>query len=243
MSGHSHWSSIKYQKGIADAKKGKIFSKIARQISIAAKEKGGDPEGNSTLRIAIEKAKSFNMPKDNVERAIKKGTGELEGTKLESVVFEAYGPGGIAIIIEGITDNKNRTSHEIKQILSKHQGKLAQEGSVKWLFKKKGVLEILHEKNEDKKKDDLEMLVIEAGAEDIFWDNDVLDIYTKIEDLEKIKKNLENQEVEIESASLDWVAKETIELDQKKKDSIEKLFLALDENEAIQGIYSNLKKL
>src|SRR4030042_3986903 len=137
MSGHSHFKSIKHQKGIADAKKGKAFSKIGRLISIAAKEKGGNPETNPKLRLAMEQARAVNMPKDNVERAIQRGIGEAAGEKLEEVVFEAYGPGGIAIIIEGITDNKNRALGEIKQILIQNGGKLAGEGSVRWLFERK----------------------------------------------------------------------------------------------------------
>ncbi|MCK4782062.1 YebC/PmpR family DNA-binding transcriptional regulator [Candidatus Parcubacteria bacterium] len=237
MSGHSHFSSIKHKKAITDAKRGKIFSKLAKQISIVAKEKGGDSEANSSLKMAIEKAKSFNMPKENIERAIKRGTGDVEGAKLEEFIFEAYGSGKIAIIIQGITDNKNRALGEIKQILAKNNGKLAAQGSVKWLFERKGVIVI-----NPKSKENLELKAIEAGAEDIHWHNAALYVYTKIEDSEKVKKNLENQEIKIESASLDWVAKDEIELDEKNKQSSQKLFEALDENDDIQEIYSNLKQ-
>jgi YebC/PmpR family DNA-binding regulatory protein len=240
MSGHSHFKSIKYRKGVADAKRGKAFSKLARQISVAAKERGGDPDTNSKLRIAIEQAKTLNMPKDNIERAIKRGTGELAGEKLEPVLFEAYGPGGIAIIIEGITDNKNRTLGEIKQILAQSGGKLAGGGSVKWLFERRGAITISSEiKNQ--KKEELELLAIEAGAEDIYWHNSFLDIYTKPEDLEKVKKNLEEKGIAIDSASLDWVAKDMMKVGEKEKEACQKLFEALDENEAVQDIYSNLK--
>ncbi len=238
MSGHSHFKSIKRTKETEDKKRGNIFSKLSRVISVAAKEKGGDPETNSALRLATEKAKIFNMPKDNVERAIKKGTGELKGEALESIVFEAYGPGGIAIIIEGITDNKNRTLGEIKQILSQSGGKLAGEGSVKWLFERKGAI-ILN--LQDKIKEELEITAIEAGAEDIDWRENLLDVYTKPEELEKVKKNLENKGVEIKAASLDWVAKEQIKLGEKDSQSCQKLFEALDENDAVQEIYSNIK--
>jgi YebC/PmpR family DNA-binding regulatory protein len=241
MSGHSHWKSIKRVKEAEDKKRGQIFSKLSRQISVAVKEKGGDPEMNPKLRLAIEEARSFNMPKDNIERAIKRGSGELEGARLESVLFEAYGPGGIAIIIEGITDNKNRTLGEIKQIFNQNNGKLADSGSVKWMFKRKGCLEIQSKKYEEKKREDLELLAIEAGAEDIYWHNSVLDVYTKPEELEKVKKNLEEKGIQIESAALDWVAKEQVELDNKDKEACQKLFEALDENEAVQEIYSNLK--
>ena len=242
MSGHSHFSTIKRKKEITDLKRGKVFSKLARQILIVAKEKGGDIETNSNLRMIVEKAKGLNMPKDNIERAIKKGTGELEGEKLEEIVYEAYGPGGIAIIIEGITDNKNRTLSEIKQTLNQYQGKLADSGSVKWMFELKGA--IIFDKEQSISKDDLEMKAIEAGAQDFSWieqeEGNCLEIYTKVEDLEKVKNQVETQGVKIETAGLDWVAKEAIEIDNKQKNTAEKLFEELDENDAVQEIYSNL---
>ena len=178
MSGHSHSKTIKHRKDAVDAKRGKIFSKISRLISVAAKEKGGDTETNPKLKLAIEKAREANMPKENIERAIKRGTGQLKGVKMEEFMYEAYGPAGVALIIEGITDNKNRTLAEIKHILSRFGGKLANTGSVKYLF--------------DKKDDD-------------------------------------------------WLAKYPLEIDEKTKGQVEKLFKALDENEDIQKIYSNLK--
>jgi len=235
MSGHSHYSSIKHKKALTDQKRGKVFSKLSRLISIAAKEKGGDPESNSTLRLAIEQAKRENMPKDNIQRAIKRGTGELTGEKLEEVTFEAFGPGGIAVIIEGITDNKNRTLGEVKQILNKHRGKLAGEGSVKWLFERKGVIIAQGEKEK------AELAAIEAGSEDMDWKEDILVVYTAPENLENVKKALQEKDVAIESASLDWVAKEEIAVGEKDKTACERLFEALDENDAIQDIYSNLK--
>jgi len=184
MSGHSHFASIKHKKALTDAKRGKIFSKLSRQISVTAREKGADPNINPSLKTAIEKAKEFNLPKDNIERAIKKGTGEMAGEILESVVFEAYGPGGAAIIIEGITDNKNRALGEIKQILSQNNGKMVGEGGVRWLFER------------------------------------------------KIK----------EPGSLEWVAKQEVELSEQDKKSCQKLFEALDESDAVQEIYSNIKQ-
>ena len=243
MSGHSHFSSIKHKKGIEDAKRGKLFSKLARQISVASREKGSDPEMNSFLRLVIEKAKEFNMPKENIERAIKRGAGELEEERLEEILYEAYGPGGIAVIIEGITDNKNRSLGEIKQILNQAGGKLANEGSVKWMFERKGCITLLITNNNEyaNKKDELELAAIEAGAQDIYWHEDVLDIYTNPEELEKVKKVLDEKKINIESASLDWVAKNEVELEEKQKNAAGKLFEALDENEAVQEIYSNLK--
>ncbi len=186
MSGHSHWKTTKRTKESKDKKRGIIFSKLAQAISMAAKEKGKDPETNPKLRLIIERAKQYNLPKDNIERAIKKGVGELPGENLEKVFFEAYGPGGVAIIIEGITNNKNRALTEIKQILNQHQGKLTGPGSVKWLFERK----------------------------------------TKKED----------------PCSLEWIAKQDIEISEKDKNACQKLFEDLAELDAVQEIYSNLKE-
>lgn len=243
MSGHSHAKTIKHAKEITDQKRGQMFSKTGRMITIAAKN-GPDPLTNPKLRDAIEQARLVNMPKDNVERAIKRGTGELTGETLEEVIFEGFGPGGIAIIVEGITDNKNRTLSEIKQILNQNNGKLAGEGAVQWLFERKGCIIVdLKMQNEDfKNKEKLEMEIIEAGAEDIYWHQDLLDVYIKPEELEKIKKTLEEKGVKIESASLCLVPKEEIGVDEKTKNDCQKLFEALDENDAVQEIYSNLKE-
>lgn len=242
MSGHSHAKTIKHQKGIADAKRGAAFSKMAKELEIAAKD-GGDPVFNSKLRMAIERARGVNMPTENIERAIKRGTGDLEGGKLEEVSFEAYGPGNVAIIIDGITDNRNRTLGEIKQILTQNGGKLVAEGAVKWMFERKGCLIVdLKLQIEDfKNKENLELAVIEAGAENIYWHDNMLDIYTKPEELEKTRKGLEDKGIKIESVSLDWAPKENIEVDEASKEVCQKLFEALDENEAVQEIYSNLK--
>lgn len=242
MSGHSHAKTVRKTKELTDKKRGQIFSKAARLISIAVKERGSNPETNSKLRLAIEMGKNFNMPKDNIERAIKRGTGEIAAGKLEEVLFEAYGPGGIAIIIEGITDNKNRTLGEIKQILAKYNGKLVSSGGIRWLFERKGciVIEIKNQKSKIK-NDELELLVIEAGADDIYWHEDLLDVYTKSEELERVKKNLEDKGIKAGSASLDWVPKEMIEMNEDDKKICQKLFEVLDENDAVQDIYSNLK--
>ncbi len=243
MSGHSHWAGIKHQKGIADAKRSAGFSKLGREIMIAARE-GKDPVFNSRLRIAIEKAKAFNMPTENIERAIKKGSGEIAGEKFEEVGFEAFGPAGIAIIIEGITDNRNRTLGEIKQILSQNGGKLANEGSVKWLFERKGAIVVspIEQAGNFTDKEELELVAIEAGAQDIYWHENFLDIYTKPEELEKVRQNLEEKGIKVGSASLDWVAKEEIPLgNEENKLACQKLFEVLDENDSVQKIYSNIK--
>lgn len=243
MSGHSHWSSIKRQKEATDKKRGKIFSKISRKISVAAREGGGDPDTNSSLGFVIEKAKEFNMPKDTIERAIKKGTGELEGIKLEPFVFEAFGPGKIALIIEGITDNKNRTFSDIKQLLGQFNGKLADEGSVKWLFERKGVISINFDsqKEELKDKEKLELEIIESGAEDLLQSNENLEVYSKPEELQVVKKFLEEKEIKIEAASLGWIPKKEKEVEEKILKKCQELFEALEDNDAVQEIYSNLK--
>ena len=243
MSGHSHWKSIKRVKEAEDKKRGQIFSKLSRAISVATKEKGPNPEMNPKLRLAIEEARFFNVPKENIERAIKRGTGELKEAALEEVLLEAYGPGNIALIIEGITDNKNRALNEIKQILNQNQGKLVGEGSVRWLFERKGVITITMTNNQiPMTKEELELKVIEVGADDIYWHNHVLDVYTKVEDLDGVKKSLESQGIKIESASLDWAAKNYINLGEKDKENCQKLFEALDESDSVQEIYSNLKE-
>lgn len=242
MSGHSHARTVKHQKDITDHKRGQIFSKMARLISIVAK-KGGNPETNSALRMALEEAKRFNMPKENIERAIKKSTGEETEEKLEEVIYEAYGPSGIAIIIEGITDNKNRSLSEIKQILNQYNGKLVGEGAVKWMFERKGCLTLdwKNQLEELRNKEVLELMTVEAGAQDTYWHDDELDIYTDVGDLETVKKNLEEKNIKVEATTLDWKPKEMVVLEEKEKETCQKLFEALDESDTVQGVYSNLK--
>ncbi|MDD5145422.1 MAG: YebC/PmpR family DNA-binding transcriptional regulator [Candidatus Pacebacteria bacterium] len=244
MSGHSHAKTIKHQKNITDQKRGQLFSKMARVISVAVKEGGANPETNTKLRMVIEQAKSQNMPRDNIDRAIQNALGPGSDEHLEEVSFEAFGPGGTAVIVEGITDNTNRTLGEIKQILNQHGGKLVGEGAVKWLFDRKGSITVdLKSQSEDlQNKEKLEMAAIEAGADDIKWEEDAfLEIYTKIETLDKTKTSLEKQGVKIDSAYLEWVPKEEISLDEKQKEACQKLFDALDENDAVQNVFSNLK--
>ena len=243
MSGHSHFATIKHKKEATDKKRGQVFSKLARVISLAVKEKGPNQETNYRLKIAVETAKSFNMPRENIDRAIQKGSGEASGEILEELSFEAFGPLGIALIIDCITDNKNRTLGEIKQILSQYNGKLGGEGSVKWLFNKKGVITINFDNVSAvfKNKEDLELFIIEAGAEDFSWQENILDIYTSPEGLEAIKNKIEGGNVKVESTTQDWVAKETLNLTEEQRGEIYKLFNALDENDAVQNVYSNLR--
>ena len=245
MSGHSHFKTILRRKTAEDEKRGKVFSKMARVISVAARD-GADPETNAKLKQAIDQAKAANVPKENIERAIRRGSGQEPGVQLEEVSYEIIGPGGVSIILEGITDNKNRTLSEIRQILQKQGAKLANEGSLKWAFGQKGVLALPMSQDEQvSSQEELELKAIEAGAEDIHireYDNEkFMEIITKPEDLEKTKQALEKQGLTIEASSLDWLANEYLEVVQKTKEKCLALFDELNDHEAIQDIYSNLK--
>ena len=239
MSGHNKWANIKVRKGAMDKKRGKIFSKMAKFIEISAR-KGGDPVTNPSLRMAIDKARSYNMPNDNIQRAIKKGTGEnKDGARLEEVIYEAYGPEGSQLILEIITDNKNRTISEVRHILDTHDGRLAENGSVKWNFNQMGVIRI--DKNKIFKPiEELELSLIDVGAEDIKITEGILEIKTLPENLEKTKETIKKENVEIEESGLEWIAKNEVNVSEKEKDKIEKLFEALDENDDVNEIYSNV---
>jgi YebC/PmpR family DNA-binding regulatory protein len=237
MSGHSHFHNIKIKKGAEDAKRSKIFSKLSKEISVAAKDGGSDVTFNAKLRSAVDKAKSMNMPADSIDKAVKKGSGELEGFSYEEFIIEAYGPGGTAFIVEGITDNKNRSLGEIKLILSQKGGKYVNEGGIKWMFEKKGVISL---DASGKNKEEVELSTIEAGAEDIDWDENTLYLYTKTEGLESTKKALEEKGFKIESANLEWVPKENMQVDEDVKEKNQRLFEALDENDDVQNIYTNI---
>jgi YebC/PmpR family DNA-binding regulatory protein len=240
MSGHSKWSQIKHKKAAADKKRGVIFSKISRQISIAVREKGSDPEKNAKLRTAINLANEANMPKDNIERAIEKASGKLEGETLEEIFLEAYGPASIAIIIKVITDNRNRTISEIKHILGKHQGKLAGEGAVMWLFDNIGRITV----EDSGRGEEFELTLIEAGAQDIQKAKDnageATIITTKPEDLDQVKHKLEENNITVKEAVFDLVPKsDLVKVGEKDRKSIDDLFEELDEHPDVQEIYSN----
>lgn len=243
MSGHSHARTVKSKKEAGAKKRSQIFSKMARLISVAVRQGSPNPETNAKLRMAIDNARSFNMPNENIERAIKKASGEGEGGQLEEFLFEAYGPGNTALLIEGITDNKNRALGEVKKTLNQYNGKLVREGSVKWMFERKGCIIIKpgSQPEELQSKEKLELVAIEAGAEDIDWRDDSLDVYVGVENIDMVKKNLEEKGVKIDSSTLDWKPKEEIVLGEKEKSSCEKLFDALDENDDVQDTYSNFK--
>lgn len=238
MSGHSHWAGIKQRKGVNDAKKANVFTKYGRLVSIAAKQGGGNPDHNFSLRLAIDQARSVNMPKDTIERAIKKGTGELkDGAEIEEVIYEGYGPGNVAMLVKTATDNRNRTVSEIKSIFTKGGGKMAGEGSVKFMFRQVGSVVI---SLEGKSVDEIEMAAIEAGAEDVVSAEDSVEVYTKIEELQKVKESLEKAGLKIEGAGLVYVPMQKIELDADAKIDYEKLLEKLDDNDDVQEIYDNL---
>jgi YebC/PmpR family DNA-binding regulatory protein len=237
MSGHSKWSTIKRKKGAADEKRGKMFTKIIKEISLAARLGGVDPEGNSRLRQAILAAKEENMPKDNIDRAIKKGTGELAGgVNYEEVVYEGYGPGGVAVLLEVMTDNKNRTVAEIRHIFSKHGGNLGENGCVSWIFEKKG--SILY----DKKKvseDELMEISLEAGAEDVREEENEFEVITDAALFEGIKKTLDEKGLKCVEARISMIPKNTIKLDTIKAEQMLKLMERLEDNDDVQNVYAN----
>ena len=237
MSGHSHFAGIKHRKGINDAKRAKVFTKLAKPITIAAREGGGKSETNFKLRMAIDKAREFNMPKDNIERAIKRGTGELKGAEITEVLYEAKGPGNISMIILATTDNKNRAVSEIKTILTKNGGKMGEAGSSMWNFEQVG--SILVETGR-KDIDELELLAIDAGAKDTKPDEDALNIFTDPKDLQKVKDSLEKENIKILEASLTFIPKNTVEIDENTRLDYEKLLEALDEQDDVDEIYDNL---
>ena len=237
MSGHSKWHSIKHKKGAADAKRGKIFTQHAKMIALAA-QTGGDPEMNPALRSAIDRAKMDNLPNNNIERAIKKGTGELkDGSVLVETGYEGYGPGGVAILVKAITDNKNRTLPNVRQCFSKCGGKLGSEGCVSWMFEQKGIILI---NIAGKNMEEVEMAVIEAGAEDMEADNETMTVTTAFEDLGKVRDALIVAGFKIESAKADYVAKEQVKIDDESTaNKIIRLMDALDEDEDVTEVAGN----
>ncbi len=236
MSGHSKWSQIKHQKAKNDAKRGQIFTKLIREITIAARLGGGDPELNPRLRLAIEKAKEQNMPKDNIEKAIKKGTGELEGVNYIEATFEGYGPGGAALLVETVTDNKNRTAGEIRHIFSKYGGSLGSPGSVAWQFEQKGVIQV--DKNAIS-EDDLLEIALSAGAEDMKGEDDYYEIITTPHDFIQVKSALEEKNVPIKFADILMIPKNTVKISEKDAEKLLKLIDALEENDDVQKVHGN----
>ncbi len=240
MSGHSKWHSIKHKKAKEDAKRGNIFGKLSRNIIVAVREDGGaDPKDNIALANAIAKAKEYNMPQNNIERAIKKGTGEIEGGNYESIVYEGYGPGGIALIIEVMTENRNRTASDIRNILSRYNGTLGESGSVSWQFERKGI--IIVGKEDIKDEEEFMLNIIDVGAEDIDEDNDIYEIKTSLADFIRVREALIKSNIKIKSGEMNFVPKTTLKLSKEESTRALKLINALDDHDDVQNVDTNLE--
>lgn len=236
MSGHSKWSTIKRKKAKTDAQRGKIFTKLIKEITVAARIGGGDENANSALRTAIAAARAANMPAANIERAIKRGTGELPGVVYETITYEGYGPGGTALLIEVLTDKKNRTVADIRHILSRHNGNLGESGCVFWIFEKKGIINV---KSDDVSEDELLELVLESGADDMRREEEMFEIITQPNTFEAVKVHLNEHNIGIESAEITMHPKNTVKVSGKDAEQLLKLLDALEEHDDVNHIYSN----
>ncbi len=238
MSGHSKWSTIKHKKGAADAKRGKVFTKVIKEITVAARIGGGDIDGNPRLRLAVQKAKEVNMPQDNVTRAIKKGTGELEGVQYEETSYEGYGPGGVAIFMEVMTDNKNRTVGELRATLGKNGGNMGENGCVAWIFEQKGLITV---KIDEKGEEELLELAIDAGGDDMQTVDDYYEITTSVESFEPVRKAIEDAEIKTQSSELTRIPQNTVNVEEKHCKSLLRLMDTLEDHDDIQKVYSNFE--
>jgi YebC/PmpR family DNA-binding regulatory protein len=236
MSGHSKWSTIKHKKGAADAKRGKIFTKVIKEITVAARIGGGDVDGNPRLRLAVQKAKEVNMPQENLIRAIKKGTGELEGVQYQEISYEGYGPGGVAIFMEVMTDNKNRTIGELRAVLDKNGGNMGENGCVAWIFEKKGIITIM---TSEKDEEELLELVMDAGGDDLQTVDDYYEITTTVESFESVRKAIENSGIKVQAAQLTRIPQNTVNVEEKNCKSLLRLMDMLEDHDDIQKLYSN----
>jgi YebC/PmpR family DNA-binding regulatory protein len=235
MSGHSKWATIKRKKAVLDSKRGKIFTKLIKEITIAARD-GGDPNGNPRLRLAVDNAKAANMPLDNIERAIKKATGELEGVTYHELTYEGYGPAGVAVLVEVATDNKNRTVAEVRHLFSKNGGSMGETGSVAWMFDRKGVITL---PAEGKKEDDVMEIILEAGADDLTTEEDYFEVTTTVESFEPVRRTLVDKNFTVENASLQWIAKNMIEVKGEDAEKVMKMIEGLEDLDDVQNVYSN----
>jgi len=235
MSGHSKWSKIQRQKGAADAKKGALFTKLGRAITLAASSGGGEIDMNFKLKLAVDQAKAVNMPKDNMERAIKRGTGEIAGGPIEELRYEGFGPGGISIIIDCLTDNRNRTLSEVKTILNKHGGSIAGQNAVAWQFESMGVIRLVKPTPAEKEK--LELAAIDAGAKDISEDEDSFIVYTGAKELQKVKEHIESSGYNTVYSEIEMIPKEKIKTE--KLENLEKLFATLGDNGDVSNYFTN----
>ena len=236
MSGHSKWSSIKHKKATKDARRGKLFTKLIKEITVAARMGGGDISANPRLRTAVQTAKAASMPNDNIERAIKKGTGELEGVHYEEIHYEGYGPGGAAILVQALTDNKNRTVQEIRHLFSKYGGNLGETGCVAWMFDKKGLITVEKTKVGE---DQLINLALEAGAEDVREEDSLFEVVTRPEDFEKVRERLEREKIPTVAAQITMIPKSTVFLDGHNAEQILKLTEELEELDDVQSVAAN----
>jgi YebC/PmpR family DNA-binding regulatory protein len=236
MSGHSKWAQIKRQKGVADARRGQLFTKLAREIIVAVREAGPNPEANFRLRLAVQKARDSNMPLDNIERAIKRGSGHAEGVVLAEMTLEGYGPDGVAILVTALSDNRNRTLQEVRNIFTRHGGNLGESGCVAWLFDSRGVITV---ETNAKEAEELALQAIDSGADDVKIEKSFIDIYTKPTELEKVREALEQKKIAIASAELLMVPKSTIELEEKAALTTLKLLDKLEELDEVQLVSSN----
>ena len=236
MSGHSKWATTRRKKAVIDAKRGKMFTKLIKEITIAAREGGGDPAGNPRLRLAVDNAKSANMPQDNIDRAIKKATGELEGVTYHEFTYEGYASGGIALLVEVATDNKNRTVAEVRHLFSKGGGTLAETGSVAWMFNRKGVITL---PKQGKTEDEILEIILDAGADDLQTEEDFFEIQTSIESFEPVRKALAEKNINIENASLQWIAQNYVRASGEDAEKVVNLIESLEESDDVQNVYSN----
>jgi YebC/PmpR family DNA-binding regulatory protein len=236
MSGHNKWSTIKHKKGAADAKRGKLFSKLIKEITVAARMGGGDMESNPRLRQAVSTARAANMPKENITRAVKRGTGEIEGAQYEEVTYEGYGPGGVAVLVEVLTDNRNRTVAAIRNIFDKYSGNLGESGCVSWMFDKKAVIVV---NAEGLTEEDVMELALEAGAEDVKNEGEAFEIFADPSDFETVRSAVEEKGWKIEIAEITMIPQNTVKLDGKKAVQMLKMMDALDDNEDLQKVFAN----
>lgn len=238
MSGHSKWAQIKRQKGVNDNKRGQIFTKLAREIMVAARQGGGDPETNFRLRLAVQRARGVNMPQENISRAITRGTGSGDGTvQLEEVTYEGYGPGGVAIFVEALTDNRHRTVAEVRNVFTRNGGSLGENGSVAWLFEPRGIVAVNLNSHDP---DDVTLQAIDAGATDVNQDGKVLEIYTELENLEQVRHTMEEAGLEIETAERTIVPKTMVALDDQRSTQVVRLLERLEDLDDVQNVNTNL---
>lgn len=238
MSGHSKWHSIKHKKAKVDAARGKVFTKIIKEITVAARVGGGDTSMNPRLRVAVAAAKGANMPAKNIESAIKKGTGEMPGVVYEDVIYEGYGPAGVAMYIEVVTDNRNRTVAEIRNFLSKYGGNLGESGSVAWMFEKKGMIAIAKDKYSE---EELFEVILECGAEDMDTSEESFVVYTAFEDFNNVRNELEDKGIEMESAELTMIPQNTVDISGKNAEQLMKLMGILDDHDDVQNVFANFE--